>query len=587
MQLSEGTRVVLKVPGAGAGRVHPVGAVAVVVSIPSDSARTYRLRFEDGDEANFTRGEFARLVDAQDPRQGGARSTLEDRELTDFVVLRSVVGSRAYGLSNDASDEDVRGIYLPPTERTWSLFDPPAQLEESGTADAPADEVFWELRKFLLLALKANPNILEVLCTPLVLSSTPLADELRAMRSAFFSKLVYQTYSGYVLAQFKRFERRSSKGLEPKWKHAMHLLRLQIAGAGLMETGDLRLDVEGEEREKLLEIRAGAWSLERVDDWRAELTERFERAFSGTSLPDRPDYERVERFLVGARRAACVPPASLASPWRPSPAASRAPAIDELRASGIEAEATAALQRVVEESPHPLVFATVTGAHLYGFPSPDSDYDLRGAHVLPHAAFGGLSDPRRTIEVMDPDGEVDLDLVSHDLGKFAALLLRPNGAVLEQLASPLVVHSTALHRELLDLLPKIVTSRHARHYSGFGRSQWVLFSKRPTVKALLYVHRALLTGIHLVRTGEVEASLPRLLDAVPLPVARVRLLEELRARKMEGDEKQSIATDELERFEASYTFLRERLEEERDRSPLPAAPSCRDELADLVRAARH
>ena len=41
------------------------------------------------------------------------------------------------------------------------------------------------------------------------------------------------------------------------------------------------------------------------------------------------------------------------------------------------------LHRIVSAQPYPLLFATISGAHLYGFPSPDSDFDLRGAHLLP------------------------------------------------------------------------------------------------------------------------------------------------------------------------------------------------------------
>src|SRR5262245_39268664 len=168
---------------------------------------------------------------------------------------------------------------------------------------------------------------------------------------------------------------------------------------------------------------------------------------------------------------------------------------------------------------YPLVFVTVSGAHLYGFPSPDSDYDLRGVHVLPAREVVGLDPGPETIEVSEVRDGLPLDLVTHDARKFFLLLLKKNGYVLEQLTSPLVVHTTPEHAELKEIARGCLTRHHSHHYFGFAATQWQLFEKeRPRrVKPLLYVFRVLLTGIHLVRTGEVEANLPRLNEAFHLP----------------------------------------------------------------------
>ena len=56
------------------------------------------------------------------------------------------------------------------------------------------------------------------------------------------------------------------------------------------------------------------------------------------------------------------------------------------------------LHRIVAAQPYPLLFATISGAHLYGFPSPDSDFDLRGAHVLPLEKVVGLEVRTETVE---------------------------------------------------------------------------------------------------------------------------------------------------------------------------------------------
>ncbi|MGW5423382.1 nucleotidyltransferase domain-containing protein [Streptomyces sp. NPDC003943] len=179
------------------------------------------------------------------------------------------------------------------------------------------------------------------------------------------------------------------------------------------------------------------------------------------------------------------------------------------------------LSAVVAEQPDPLLFATVSGAHLYGFPSQDSDVDLRGVHLLPVAALVGLGEPEETrTRMWDRDG-VEMDLVTHDLRKFVRLMLRRNGYVLEQLLSPLVVHTSPAHEELRALAPGVITSHHAHHYRGFAGTQWRLFESSGELKPLLYTYRALLTGIHLMRTGEVQAHLPTLAAEVPEAPARL------------------------------------------------------------------
>jgi len=78
----------------------------------------------------------------------------------------------------------------------------------------------------------------------------------------------------------------------------------------------------------------------------------------------------------------------------------------------------------LDQHPWPLLFVTVSGAHLYGFASPDSDYDLRGVHVMPASSVIGLDLPRETYEVMDLDAEVEMDLVTHDARKFFLMMLK-------------------------------------------------------------------------------------------------------------------------------------------------------------------
>jgi uncharacterized protein len=295
-----GTQVVTLVEARGraGGRAVQRGAVGEIVTAPQDNSHSYRVRFADGTEGSLRRHEFA----VRKHHQAGEllrpdQDALGEFSLYEHVIYSCVVGSRAYGLDGEGSDTDRRGVYLPPAELHWSLYGVPEQLENKG-----AEECYWELQKFLVLALKANPNVLECLYTPLVERATPVAEELLGMRSAFLSKLVYQTYNGYVLSQFKKLEQDLRNRGEVRWKHAMHLIRLLLEGVGVLREGHLAVRV-GEHREGLLAVRRGEMPWGEVNAWRLSLHKEFDAAYANTRLPERPDYERVNAFLVRARRA--------------------------------------------------------------------------------------------------------------------------------------------------------------------------------------------------------------------------------------------------------------------------------------------
>lgn len=227
---------------------------------------------------------------------------------------------------------------------------------------------------------------------------------------------------------------------------------------------------------------------------------------------------------------------------------------------------------------YPLIFATVSGAHLYGFPSPDSDWDLRGVHVLPTEQVIGLMPLEETVQV-EQDAEIELDLVTHDIRKFFKLLLRPNGYVLEQLLSPIVIHTTPEHEEVKALTSAILTRHHAHHYLGFADSQWRLFQKeeQPRIKPLLYTFRVLLTGIHLMRTGELQANLRLLNEIYHLP-----FIPDLLTRKLEGAEQQTLVAGEVALYEQEFQTLRERLVTEASTTSLPDAPTAQAALNDML-----
>ena len=239
------------------------------------------------------------------------------------------------------------------------------------------------------------------------------------------------------------------------------------------------------------------------------------------------------------------------------------------------------LHRIVAAQPHPLLFATISGAHLYGFPSPDSDFDLRGAHILPVERVVGLDTSDETLEDSRVIEGLEMDIVSHDARKFFRLLLKKNGYVLEQLYSPLVVHTTPGHAELKKIARGCITRHHSHHYFGFSETQWKLFLKESPrrVKPLLYVYRVLLTGIWLMRTGELEANLVTLNESFRLPY-----IPALVARKTGGPEQSTLSDADIAFHEAEYLRLRSELQAAHEASRLIEAPTdeTRAALNDLL-----
>ena len=292
-----GTQVValIEVRGTNNSLVHPRGAVGVVTRTPAVEGECFLVRFPDGFEASFTRDQLDVLKHFKD-RLPSAGSSAGDFDLEQFIIYRCVVGSRAYGLDNDESDIDQRGIYLAPAELQWSLFGAPEQFEDNATQSC-----YWELQKFLTMALKANPNILECLYSPLVEKVTPLGEEILAVRQGFLSQMIFQTFNGYAMSQFKKIERDLRNHGEVRWKHAMHLLRLLLTGAATLRTGSVPVRVAAH-RDRLLLVKRGEMPWAAVNAWRMELHRDFDRALAETRLPERPDYEAANRILLQGRR---------------------------------------------------------------------------------------------------------------------------------------------------------------------------------------------------------------------------------------------------------------------------------------------
>ncbi|MYT29711.1 MULTISPECIES: nucleotidyltransferase domain-containing protein [unclassified Streptomyces] len=220
--------------------------------------------------------------------------------VTGHTVYACVMGSRAFGLATEASDTDRRGVYLAPTALFWRFEKPPTHVE------GPREEEFsWELERFCELALRANPTALECLHSPLVEHADATGRELLALRGAFLSRAVHGTYVRYAAGQLKQLRADLARHGAPRWKPAMHLLRLMTCARDLLRTGVLTLEV-GAAREELLAVRRGEVPWEEVERRLAVLSAEAEAALPGSPLPAGPDRARVADFLHRTRRASAL-----------------------------------------------------------------------------------------------------------------------------------------------------------------------------------------------------------------------------------------------------------------------------------------
>jgi hypothetical protein len=232
--------------------------------------------------------------------------------------------------------------------------------------------------------------------------------------------------------------------------------------------------------------------------------------------------------------------------------------LDELR--------TVALRELAKVGGRSL-FVTISGAHLYGFSSPDSDFDVRGCHLMGLEAALSIMTQKETAEYTGIENGREIDFVSHDASKFFGLMLKKNGYVMEQIFSPIVVIGGPDLDELRTIARGCITKHIHHHYRGFYENQMKLFEKEPVKKAktLLYAFRVLLTGIHVLKSGEIEANLHRLVELYPVPG-----IGELVAAKVK--EKAGLGGTDLAPFLKSLEGLKSMLEQSFAESTLPEMP---------------
>ena len=229
--------------------------------------------------------------------------------------------------------------------------------------------------------------------------------------------------------------------------------------------------------------------------------------------------------------------------------------------------------------PGRLIQCGVTGAHFYGFPSPDSDLDLKGVHLAPTRTLLGLDRPQETHDVLTDFEGLEHDLTTHEAAKALTLLLQGNGNVLERLLSPFQLVESEEAEALAELARGAVSQAFYRHYRGFFGGMQREHGVKGRAKTMLYAYRVALTGVPLLETGEVVGDV-RVLG----PAYGFDEVSELVELKAAAAEKAPLGEAEDARFRARWPALEARLEEARARSTLPEAPTNRGAMNEwLVR----
>jgi len=193
--LPAGTEVVTRVDRVVDGELRPQGASGRVKAIAGDQVEVV---FLDGKTARYLRVEVT-------PRKLGVQRYAQRRaaawdSLRPCVVIDTVVGSRAWGVADEGSDEDHRGVFVLPMPWLTGLAEPPLDL-----VSLDGSQSYWEIGKAVRQGLRADPNTLEMMfANPLVVD--PMGEQLVAIRDAFLSIEIYGSFGRYALSQLDRLE---------------------------------------------------------------------------------------------------------------------------------------------------------------------------------------------------------------------------------------------------------------------------------------------------------------------------------------------------------------------------------------------
>lgn len=216
-------------------------------------------------------------------------------------ILKVIVGSRAHGLSKPESDYDYRGVYIQPTNELLKINPKIVDTNWHENKNEEIDNTSWEIGKFMFLATKCNPTILEVFCAPMI---EPFTDEGVALREQFQrvwnSKGVRDSFVGYGLNQRKKFL--DKKDNRPN-KYATAYLRTLIQAYELLTFRVLRVDfTDHAEFETLWRFKNGQYDvgevIQRCYEWENKVRETYEH-----NQDKQTDFDQLNAFLLKIRRS--------------------------------------------------------------------------------------------------------------------------------------------------------------------------------------------------------------------------------------------------------------------------------------------
>ncbi len=242
-------------------------------------------------------------------------------------------------------------------------------------------------------------------------------------------------------------------------------------------------------------------------------------------------------------------------------------------------------RRFLQKQPPPgrLLLCSVTGSHLYGFPSPDSDVDIKGVYLQPTVDLLGLGRPAETHDVTETLEGVECDLTTNEAKQALLLLLAGNGNMLERILSPFQIVQTPELSELHDLAVGSLSKVSYHHYAGYFRGMQEEHKRtKPTrAKSMLYTFRVALTGIHLLNTGEVQPNLSVLAD-----IYHKTVVKDLIQQKQLSQEHAELSKSDDEMYRKHWPGLEEMLSQSLAKSNLPAETPNKDQCNNWLVALR-
>lgn len=645
VNLPRGTRVVLRFAAVDESGVrHRPGILGVV---RETSGVSVTVETPGGAVLRVTRDDVA--LQREDQREELARRQWDHRKLRENVIYAAVVGSRAWNLHNDDSDEDVRGCFVLPFDVHAGLYDAPDEIH-----DDERQEAHWEIEKLVRQGLRADPNTLETLWSPLVRTMTPIGERLVRERAMFSSRRVVGSFGRYAESQLTKLARASARatwtaalleevragrvadvkaaqralppdedvhalvrslydrGLiaaasfdallagvrevdlarlvpdEVRPKNAYNLVRLLHSCLHWLARGEPLIRIEGPLRDELLAIKEERTPLDATLARAEELVREIEkRANEATLLPEEPDVAAADAIVRAARTEAArvhfslhtsdtgarsERAASFVKRWFPAPVPS------DVELGGVRRFLEQKLARLPARGAS--VVVALTGAHAYGFPSPDSDLDLKAIHACPARALLGLGSEPAPLEVVEIFEGREMDLSSHEIGLAAGLLLKGNGNMLERLLGPMTLVDTPVGEHLASIAQRALSRRVVHHYRGFlqamkresdieARDANVEGARHTgrTAKRLLYAYRVAFTGAHLLLAGTLVTDVRELAPLFGFTAG----VDELIARKKSG-EYSVLTEEEAAPYLADWPKLEQLIHDAFPKSILPLEP---------------